>query len=62
MELAPIFDGEYDLYKKIYLSLYSFTRKIQRVQMMSNDLESTLKDNVDGLMVEPITPLMAVSN
>ncbi len=62
--ISPFFEGDLQLYKRIYLALYSFIRKV-KISQDSSENDLTLDDtaeNVDGLLIEPLNPSHTISN
>ena len=60
MKISHFYDGDIRLYKTVYLALYSFFRKF-REDTDDNNLEDD-DENIDGLLAEPLSPSMTVSN
>lgn len=60
--ISSFFEGDMELYKRIYLALYSFLRKMEMMKMEESKMESkVVSDNVDGLLIEPLNPSHSIS-
>lgn len=70
LKISPLFDGNLELIRRAYLTIFSFIRKIdislnEYQESENKDLEQPdleVEDNVDGLLVEPLAPHHALSN
>lgn len=64
-KVAPFYDGDLNLYKRIFFTIYSFLRKFQIYQdNKSKKLKMekfTPLNTFDGLLVEPMNPSMLVT-
>ena len=63
LKVSTFFDGNLKLVKRVYLAIYSFLRKLRIERQENSSLESNLMTDtdIDGMLVEPITPADFIS-
>jgi len=61
LNISAFFEGDRVLYKRIYLAIYSFLRKLNVDLETSKGLDVTSLGNVDGMIMEPISPQNSLS-
>lgn len=61
-DISSFFEGDMELYKRIYLALYSFIRKMEMMDREEAKIKSNIvSDNVDGLLIEPLNASHSIS-
>ena len=59
--ISSFFEGDLILYKRIHLGLYSFLRKLDRLNHESKKIDFDTIGNINGLLVEPLNPSHTIS-
>lgn len=59
--ISTFFEGDYLVYKRIYLAIFSFMRKMNEALDEENEHAHIPTDNVDGLLIEPLNPSHSIT-